>query len=1202
MRFGYRELQIILSLPSSNNNRFRFCVKNGFSSCLMLLMQSLCVIGLAQIPSISDTTSTPIPNAGHDYIHAPSETVNPANGSLSIRIGVPVPPSRGFTVPFNFAYDSNGVFYLAPPPLQHSGFMWWDTTSSLSQGGWSYSVPMLSVQDSPFSLEVITPTGQTYPQTCDAWTNYVMQDAAGTRYNLGLTMFDNTIGCNQQQTEEGPVTTNQVGPILATTDPNWYNAGTVNPVDVIDADGTDYSFGSMQSPAGSTSPCSVPALCLGTIAANAITDRNGNRLSIITNVPGGGGAPNGPVLSYLDTIGRTVLNVPTFGASLDSITVSGFSQPYQVNWTSVTAKFPITMTNLPFTDTACSNSNGGEDQPNINAVSSIVLPNGQQYSFSYDATYGMVSKITYPTGGYVRYEWGLNSQAAFGDFPVWGSTEVAGPNGVLVPGPNQIIGACAYNYDTPAILHRYVSYDGNPDHEVERQDFTYTTSWNPPSTWGNGSGIGSWIQKQTTVATYDLTRGTQTSTVYTYVPSYQEWQPNAPGFQTMIPVESQVQYYDTDGTLLQTVGKQWGGEGRIITQQTTALNGLVSENDWGYDSNEMLTEKDDYDYGPGARGPLLRKTMIPSYHPFSTHIVDKPDSVLIKDGGGNLVSQVNNTQYDPVGNLLSSSRYITADGQSIATTSHTYDGSGNTISTTDPNGYVTGYSYADVFVDNCTHTTPASAYLTGITYPTVNGVTPTKSFQYFCASGSLANSTDENSQKTTYSYVDPTSGAPDPLNRLRQITYPVTPDGTTGGNAAGYTRYTYVDSPGALSLTEQDLQNASGAVIAKVTDFDGFGEVVTSQLLTPDQPGPVNVDTVYDGVGQIFSKSNPYRTKTDPTYGLTTYTYDGLGRIRLELEPDNISSLLWTYVGNTTKSTDENGNSWTRTTDALGRLTGVVEPNSSSTSYIYSGMGDLVTVKQPGLTGETPRANRSFTYDLLSRLICSSNPENSSAQCPLSPTTSLPSGVVGYSYDANGNMTSKTDARGITTGYAYDGLNRLTKKQYSGEGGVTPSSCYLYDTGSGTAVSNSIGRLVQEWTQNGPCSATAPATDKSTQRFILGYDAVGRILTEQRCILGNCKLSAVPFSMTTGYDLAGNLATYDNGLGTLTITNHYDTANRLFQVTGNINDATHPPSLYYISGFTPFGASISSMLGGNIPITQTYDVRLRPTGLSAVKQ
>src|SRR6266581_1279772 len=69
----------------------------------------------AQIPSAGDTTSTPAAGA-HDYFHSPVETVNPANGSTSIRIAVRMPEGRQLTVPFSFAYDSNGAFYIGPPP------------------------------------------------------------------------------------------------------------------------------------------------------------------------------------------------------------------------------------------------------------------------------------------------------------------------------------------------------------------------------------------------------------------------------------------------------------------------------------------------------------------------------------------------------------------------------------------------------------------------------------------------------------------------------------------------------------------------------------------------------------------------------------------------------------------------------------------------------------------------------------------------------------------------------------------------------------------------------------------------------------------------------------------------------------------------------------------------------------------------------
>lgn len=1157
-----------------------------------------CAVCQAQIPSASDVTSTPIPNAGHDYIHALSETVNPANGSLSIRINVPLPPSRGPNIPFNFAYDSNGVFYLSQlggNGLVQSGFGWNTTRAPLSQGGWSYSVPMLSVQDSPTQVQVVNGTDQVSVFTCDTWINYVFQDANGNRQNLGLTTFNPNPNCVSEAGLEGPDTTAQVGPFLAQMDPNWYNVGTVSPVDVIDADGTDYSFDQQAAPL--PGPCPLgQASCPGTEAVSFITDRNGNTASFSATTGGG--------ITYTDTIGRVALSMPTFGASQDAITVSGLSQPYTVNWTTVAAQFPITMNNIYSSGVkSCPTDPGPE--PTIPVISSIVLPNGQQYTFSYDSrsgpTYGLITKITYPTGGYVRYEWGLNSQATFDRFAFY--SQIPTDNGDGTPNFGVTIleqtGSCGYYSDTPAIAHRYVSYDGQ--NEVEQQDFTYSTSWNPPSTWGNGAALGTWTQKQTTVVTKDISvasGGPQYSTAYTYVPNYTDYQPNG-GLPVQVPVENNIQYYGTDGSLLQTVGKTWGNT-RILTQQQTTLNnGFLSETDWAYNTNEMMTEKDEYDYGSGSRGPLLRKTLFPSYHSFNTHIVDKPDSAKVLDASGNPAAGASYV-YDPSGNMLSRSNWLNSTGTSSVTTSHMYDGYGNIISTTDPKGYVTGYSYTDPFVDNCSYTTPANAYLTRIIYPTTNGVPHTESFHYYCASGNLASSTDENGQATTYTYNDP-------LNRLKQITYPVTTDGTTGSPGAGYTSYTYVDTPGSVSVTKQYLQNTSGTLVANVTSFDGVGRVLHSQL-TLNPSSTVTVDKTYDSFGRVQSVSNPYRTppsSNDPPYGLTSYTYDALGRTLLQCQPDNVNNspcqpgnsyLKWGYSGNVTSFRNEVGNMWQRTSDAFGRLTDVTEPGNLKTHYTYNAVGDLLCADQweTGTVG-TPCASshkRSFSYDLLSRLGTSTNPET---------------GTITYQYTAAGALCagdvslpcSKTDARGTTAVYNYDALNRVTSKQYSSAGGsdTTPASCYTYDT----AVSG-IGKLAVEWTQVGSCSPTAPATDKSTQRFILSYDTVGRILTEKRCILGNCKTSAVPFSITSGYDLAGNLTGYDNGVGTLTITNSYDAAGRLFQIGSSVSDITHPSSLYNVSDFFPTGASHIWTLGSNISITQNYDSRLRPKDLTAVKQ
>ena len=53
----------------------------------------------AQLPQAGDTTSPPNGAAGHDYIHAPGETVNPANGLPSIRIPLRIASGWELTIP-----------------------------------------------------------------------------------------------------------------------------------------------------------------------------------------------------------------------------------------------------------------------------------------------------------------------------------------------------------------------------------------------------------------------------------------------------------------------------------------------------------------------------------------------------------------------------------------------------------------------------------------------------------------------------------------------------------------------------------------------------------------------------------------------------------------------------------------------------------------------------------------------------------------------------------------------------------------------------------------------------------------------------------------------------------------------------------------------------------------------------------------------
>ncbi|MDQ2842294.1 MAG: hypothetical protein M3Y72_14875, partial [Acidobacteriota bacterium] len=77
-------------------------------TAVIALMPSL---SNCQYTAVTNVTSTPIPGVGHNYLQDLSEIINPANGSVSIRIAVPMPKERGVNFPiYAYTYDTNGRF------------------------------------------------------------------------------------------------------------------------------------------------------------------------------------------------------------------------------------------------------------------------------------------------------------------------------------------------------------------------------------------------------------------------------------------------------------------------------------------------------------------------------------------------------------------------------------------------------------------------------------------------------------------------------------------------------------------------------------------------------------------------------------------------------------------------------------------------------------------------------------------------------------------------------------------------------------------------------------------------------------------------------------------------------------------------------------------------------------------------------------
>ena len=592
----------------------------------------------------------------------------------------------------------------------------------------------------------------------------------------------------------------------------------------------------------------------------------------------------------------------------------------------------------------------------------------------------------------------------------------------------------------------------------------------------------------------------------------------------------------------------------------------------------------------------------------NTYMSALPLSVANTDPTGNTTYSQTTYGYDTTGRgyLVSQSQWLNTTGQNV-TTQTWYNSLGMPYESLDAKGNLT---FVSGFMNQCSAGTSTYPQVVTKAYGSTTTLPELSTYNFDCYTNAMTSVTDPNGVQTSYNYTA------DPLGRLTQAKYGI--NSTIPSTITlSYRSMTEVD-------INQDQSTLNDGVITKKTIFDGLGRTIQQK----NSAGYI-VTTVYNPDGEVGSVTNPqgadsvYGTSSSSggTDGTNYYYYDPLGRVIKETEQDG-STLWWCYNGiqdsnypqptglcssnpSTTNSgavswidsTDENGNHHQHVSNALGQLIAVIEPNPQTnvlaleTDYTYDPNGNLSNVNQHGAAGETARI-RSFNYDSLSRLLCASNPETSSASCPNTATGSYLSGTTGYMYDLNGNLQSKTDARGIITSYTYDGLNRVLSKSYSSnDPSGAPSSCYQYDSAS----TYGIGRLGNQWTQKGTCSSS-PGAGVPSLTSISAYDAMGRVKSEQQCVFSNCSTD-YPSLPTYNYDLAGDLTKYSDGLGTRYFTKQYDKATRLQTMTAGPSSFT----LFSAQGYGASGGVTSAFYGTTTPNagvsqSRTYDSRLRVTG------
>ena len=491
--------------------------------------------------------------------------------------------------------------------------------------------------------------------------------------------------------------------------------------------------------------------------------------------------------------------------------------------------------------------------------------------------------------------------------------------------------------------------------------------------------------------------------------------------------------------------------------------------------------------------------------------------------------------------------------------SYAYDTNGNLTSVTDPAGDVTSYAY------------DASHRLTQLTDP--NGGVTTNVYD---TSNRVVSQTDPAGRTTTYAYTADsannthTTTITDPLgiqtievfdqyDNLIQLTK------AAGTSQAATWSYTY--QPGTGELTNATDPNGHTTTYT----WDGAG----NELSVID---PLERATTYS-----YDAYGDRLTSTDPAGLTTTYTYTAnhdLASTSTPIGNGTTATTSYTYSttspGDLVSLTDPNGHTTTYTYDSYGDRTAQTNPDGDTTSYTYNVIGEKTSQTSPngGVT--------TFTYDALGRVISTTN--------PLGDKTA-------YTYDAAGNRTSVTDPAGEVTTYAYDTDNELTgvtnpngthysyayntdgdKTSYTDENGHVWSYAYN-DLGRLTSSTDPLGRT----TSYGYDSAgnRTSVTDPTGAVTTYSYDAANELT-------GVSYSSANPAAVSYTYDQNGQRATMTDGTGTTSYT--YDNLGRLVSTTngaGNTVSYTYDPA-----------GNVTAMGYAGLTVSYTYDPANRMTSVS----
>ncbi|HEX7814109.1 putative Ig domain-containing protein, partial [Dyella sp.] len=419
-----------------------------------------------------------------------------------------------------------------------------------------------------------------------------------------------------------------------------------------------------------------------------------------------------------------------------------------------------------------------------------------------------------------------------------------------------------------------------------------------------------------------------------------------------------------------------------------------------------------------------------------------------------------------------------------------------------------------------------------------------------------------NAGTSTWTYIDRASEQPetyDASGRLSTIGTPLGMVFTLSYNGSG-----------------QLVQITDGAGDRMVLGYNGAGQLTSLTDLSASNATLGQVSYGYDASGRLTSVSTSLVSDTSTATGSysTTYTYDGASDRIASVTQSDGTTVSYGYTqdaaGDFQVTTITTGTGAAAQTVSLSYASGsttVTDALGQATTYQFDAGGRLTAVIAAPVGGSRPTTH--YTYDADGNVLTRTDPDGA---------------VTQYSYDAQGNLVSVVDALGDTVTYGYDAEDRRTSQTtytvpaqgtpgqsgYVAPGGAQ-TTYYVYDTGFAVAqlayVIDPLGQ-VTEYDTGTQLSNTVLTSVK--QYVGVPYDASGASASQPPTLAQlQAWVASAPVQATLGrmqrvdyqYDARGTLAqriawsTLDaQGQGTIsgdggaTVTRYtYDAQGRLLQ-------------------------------------------------------